>query len=186
MKSAPIGEMRDDLRGLCINDTVFGYSLSGGASMDEHSPWDIASMTASQPTRAASSDDEVFQRAMKAWQDAQSGKFNRGAARRAVVRTTRDEIERLPGDALKLLSKLRADTRPDASAARRSRSQRRPWRRRNSCRAIASKRRARFCSERASIEQVAPLMNDCRWPCGCSIRLVLLPLSGGRRGGGAV
>src|SRR5262249_39726627 len=54
-------------------------------------------------------DDEVVARAMKVWNDIQAGKIKPWGPRKSVVRTTKDEIERLPGDALKLISKLRAE-----------------------------------------------------------------------------
>src|SRR5262249_25789889 len=98
-------EMRDDSRGLCINDTIFGYALEG-ASMDEAMAMArrLNDDFATHP-RGRLEDNEVFDRAMIAWQDAQSGKFTSwGHERQSVVRTTRDEIDCLTPDALKLIS----------------------------------------------------------------------------------
>lgn len=181
-------ELRDDSRGLCINDTVFGYAL-GGASMDEALAMGrrLNDGFAAHP-RGKLLDDEVFDRAMKAWQDAQSGKFKSwGRGRRAVVRTTRDEIERLPGDALKLLSKLRAD---HTARCERGETFAIPATAMAKAKIMSRHRieRARTILLREHlIVQVAPMMNTAAGRVPAQYRLVLVsPSQGGGTAAGAV
>jgi hypothetical protein len=103
--------MRDDSRGLWINDTIFGCAQG----MPEESAIALAlqlraSLAMTHPKGIVDlSEEEVIERARKAWADANSGKFQQWGARKSVVRVTRDEIEQHTPEALKLLGKLRAE-----------------------------------------------------------------------------
>lgn len=103
-------EMRDDSRELWINDTVYGFALSGASWDDALAMAHRLNDTLDSNPKGRLSSDRVFARALKAWQDAQ-GKHNHqwGGPRRSVVRITRDEGDRLSPDALKLLTKLRGE-----------------------------------------------------------------------------
>jgi hypothetical protein len=103
-------ELRDDSRGLCINDTVFGYALRGASQEECIAMAYRLNETFADTSKGRLSADEVFERAVKAWQDGQSGRFKMwGKGRRSVIRLTREESDRLTPDALKLLTKLRAE-----------------------------------------------------------------------------
>ena len=104
-------EMRHDSRGLWLNDTLCAYApscteVSEVLSIAHHLNEKVGEMHPS----GRLPDDEVIERAMRVWQDAAAGKIQLwGAGRRSVVRMTAEEIDGLSPDALKLLSKLRAE-----------------------------------------------------------------------------
>jgi hypothetical protein len=109
-------QMREDSRGLELNDALVGYSA------EFHGIEDVLAAAQEKNEQYASHPkgrlphEEVIKRAQDVWDDIKAGKIKPwGGGRRAVVKMAVDEAERInrhgrhAGDAMLLLHKLRAE-----------------------------------------------------------------------------